>query len=119
MADWYVAEPYCAFLEQLRDGNGGVTEHLNRFEQGGLYEPLLSNTDTSNGDYAVLDFRSPGAHQAKTHKKAHPNLYTIMLSDDYKTGEVMHMGAVIATVRVAGTAEAACIQLLNSWSCAL
>jgi hypothetical protein len=65
--------------------------------------------------HAVIDFRSPGAHQAKA-QKAHTKLYTILLSDDYESAEVMHMGAVIAEVVVAGTAEAACIQLLNEYA---
>jgi hypothetical protein len=51
MVTFYVSEPYCAFIELLRDGDG-ISEHLRRLEPGGLYEPLLSDTGISNGEYA-------------------------------------------------------------------
>jgi hypothetical protein len=108
MTEFYLSEPYCTFIKLLRDGIAVTGESL--------YERLLSNEISLYSDHVAIDFRTPEAQQAKD-EIVYPQatLYTVLLSDDYKSAEVMYMGTNIASVRVHGNTEAACIQILNRY----
>ena len=89
-------------LEVTRDGKG-ITEHSARLEGNGSYAPLVHAKVIQL--HAILDLRSPSAHSGHqaAPRMAHPHLYTVLFSDDFKTATIHHQDSV-DSAEVAGDA---------------
>lgn len=89
-------------LEVTRDGKG-IREHSARFDDSGRYAPLMHANVIKL--HAIVDLRSPSAspdHQAAP-RVAHPHLYTVLFSEDFKKATIHHQDSV-NSAEVAGDA---------------
>ena len=99
-------------LEVTRDGKGirehsaralPIPGHLQGSEDHGRYAPLMHAQ--VNKVQAIADLRSPSAnagHQAAP-RVAHPHLYTVLFSEDFKKATIYHQDSE-DSAQVAGDA---------------
>ena len=90
-------------LEVTRDGKGS-TEHSACFKANGRYAPLMHAKVIKL--HSIVDLRSPSAspgHQAAPWV-AHPHLYTVLFSEDFKQATIHHDQDSVKEAEVAGDA---------------
>ena len=111
MVDFFTATRGLA-LEVTRDGRG-IREHSARFLNDGRYTPLMEANIIR--EHAIIDLRSPSTRTARqaVPRVAHPHLYTVLFSGNFKEAEIYHMNSM-KCIKVLGNAGQEARQFLMS-----